>query len=79
MPKVYLTEMDRICARFAAWVYGEMKLRKISQRALAKKRGISHQALSQKLQKRRFDFEDFVFFIKEFEPCDKSLRELSGL
>lgn len=79
MPRVYITEMDRIRAKFAAWIYGEMKVRRISQRTLAEKRGISHQALSQKLRKRQFDYEDFVFFIKEFEPCDKSLRELSGL
>ena len=79
MPRVYLTEMDRISARFAAWVYGQMKLRKISQRTLADKRGISHQALSQKLKKQRFEFEDFVFFVQEFKPDDKDLRDLSGL
>lgn len=79
MPRVYLTEMDQIRARFTAWVYGEMKIRKLSQRSLAKKRGITHQALSKKLSTMNYNFEDFVFFVKEFEADGKKLQELSGI
>lgn len=80
MPKVYLTDMDRIKAKFAGWVYSEMKLRKITQRKLADKRGITHQALSYKIAQKSFSFEDCVFFIKEFDPDDKELgRLLRGL
>ena len=79
MPKVYLTEKDRLCERLARWVYGEMKIRRLSQDALAKKRGISQQALGRKLLKKRFDYEDFTFFVKEFQPTDKELREIIGL
>ena len=79
MPKVYLTEKDRLCGRLARWVYGEMKVRKITQRYIAEKMNISHQALSQKLRKESFDYTDFVFFVKEFQPTDKELREIIGV
>lgn len=76
MPKVLITESQRTCARLSRWVYGEMKVRRITQTALAKKRGISHQALSRKLKEQSFDYIDFVFFVKEFQPSDKELREI---
>lgn len=79
MPKVYLTEKDRLCARLAAWVYGQMKLHRISQRALAPKMGISHQALSKKLKTHNFNYTDFVFFIQEFQPTDGELRQIIGI
>ena len=79
MPKVYLTEKDRLCGRLARWVYGEMKVRRITQRSIAEKMNISHQALSQKLRKESFDYTDFVFFVKEFQPTDKELREIIGV
>lgn len=79
MPKVYLSEKDRLCARLARWVYGEMKVRRTSQREIAGKMGISHQALSQKLIRESFDYTDFVFFVKEFQPSNKELLEIIGL
>lgn len=79
MPKVYLTEKDRLCARLARWVYGEMKVRRLTQRQVAAKMNITHQALSQKLKKESFDYTDFVFFVQEFQPSDKELREIIGV
>ena len=79
MPKVYLTESDRICSRLARWVYGEMKVRRITQQSLSEKMGISHQALSQKLRKGSFNYTDFVFFVKEFQPTDRDLKEIIGI
>ena len=79
MPKVYLTESDRACARLAKWVYGELRVRKLSQRAVANKMHISHQALSQKLRNESFDYKDFVFFVKEFKPDEKELHQIIGV
>ena len=79
MPKVYLSERDRMCARLSRWIYGELKVRRLSQRTMAEKMGISHQALSQKLKRSSFDYSDFVFFVKEFQPSDKELREIIGI
>lgn len=78
MPKVYLTENDRISQRLARWVYGEMKVRRITLVSMAKKMNISHQALSRKLRSASFGYTDFVFFVKEFQPDDKELREIIG-
>ena len=79
MSKVYLTETEELKAKFAAWVYAQMKMRKITQRSLAKKRGISHQAFSVKLSTRSFSIDDYLFFVKEFQPSAKELMELNGL
>jgi len=78
MPRVYLSDKERLCARLARWVYGELKIRRMSQADLAGKMGISHQALSQKLRRESFDYSDFCFFVKEFEPSQKELLELVG-
>lgn len=79
MPKVYLTDEERACARLSKWVYGELKVRQLSQRTLASKMHISHQALSRKLKDKSFDYKDFVFFVKEFEPDEKELQQIIGI
>ena len=79
MPKVYLSEREQMCSRLSKWVYGEMKVRKLSQVALADRMGISHQALSRKLRKASFDYADFLFFVKEFEPDNTELLRLIGI
>ena len=78
MPKVYLTEKDRICHRLACWIYGQMKVRRLTLASVATKMDISHQALSKKLRAESFNYTDFVFFVKEFEPDQKTLLHLIG-
>ena len=78
MPKVYLSEKDRLCERLAKWVYGEMKARRITQKKLAAKMDIRQQSLNRKLREASFDYEDFVFFVKEFRPDTKTLCYLIG-
>ena len=78
MPRVYVSNNQRLCARLASWVYGEMKVKKIPQRVIADKRGVSQQAISDKLKNQRFDFEDFVCFVDLFQPDDSELRRLIG-
>ncbi len=78
MPKVYLTDEERTRSRLAKWVYGEMRARRMSQSLLARKMNISRQSLSKKLLNQKFDFTDFVFFVHEFQPSDKELREIIG-
>jgi len=76
VPKVYVTNNERLCARLAAWVYGQMKVRRITQQDIADIRGVSRQAISKKLISQSFDFEDFVTFVELFEPDDAELRRL---
>lgn len=76
MAKVYITKDEQRNARLAAWVYGEMRVRGIPQRVLAHKRGVSQQAMSLKLKKHHFDFEDFAMFVEMFDPSDEEIRRL---
>lgn len=76
MPKVYITEEQRASARLAEWVYGQMKMQRITQKQVAKERGMSQQAIYNKLQRRSFDFEDLICFVKVFKPDDKDLIRL---
>ena len=74
MARVYITNDERLCAKLAAWVYGEMKIQKIPQRVIAERRGVSQQAVSEKLKNHKFDFEDFVTFVELFKPTNEEIR-----
>ena len=76
MPKVYITKEQRLSARLAEWVYGQMKMQRITQKEIANRRGMSQQAIYNKLQRRSFDFEDFICFVDLFHPDDDQLRKL---
>lgn len=78
MPKVYLSENEKLCAGLASWVYGELKCRGISHREMAREMGISQQALSQKLKAKSFSFTDFLAFIRVLEPDERELHRLLG-
>jgi len=79
MPKVYLSEQDRLCSKLSRYVYGNMRIRRITQKEMAKKMNISQQSLSRKLKNASFNYSDFLFFVKEFEPSQKELLEIVGL
>ena len=76
MPRVYLSEKDRISDRFTTWVYGQMKSNHVTQKQLADELQISQQALSYKLKNRQFSFTDFVTIVKIFVT---DLNELAWL
>ena len=76
MPRVYVTKNEKLNARLAAWVYGQMKINRITQRVLAEARGVSQQAISDKLRYQRFDFEDFACFVEMFNPSDAEIKRL---
>lgn len=79
MPKVYATKVDRLKARMAAYVFSELKVRGIKQQELAKYMGITQQALSQKIAKQHFKFEDYVQIVNFFDADDHELRRLAGI
>ena len=78
MPKVYMSEQDRLYAKLISWIYGEMKVRGITQRAMAYEMGISQAALSQKLKNRSISFADFLTIVRVLEPDTKELDRLLG-
>jgi len=78
MPRVYLSENERLSERLSAWVYGQMKVKKIPQRIMAEEMEISQPALAQKLKNRSFTYSDFLTFVRVLEPDDKELSRLLG-
>lgn len=73
MPKVYLSEKDRLCQKLGSWVYGQMRINRISQAKVADELGVTQQAFSKKLKKCRFTYEDFLTFVKIFNPTQNDL------
>ena len=78
MPKIYLSEKDRLSDRFASWVYGQMKSSRVTQKQLAEELHITQQALSYKLKNRQFSFTDFVTIVDVFAPDPSELAWLVG-
>lgn len=76
MARVYITTSEKRNARLAAWVYGEMKVKRITQEDIASKRGVSRQAIGKKLKNQSFDFEDLAVFVEIFEPSERELMRL---
>lgn len=78
MPRVYLSENEKLSERLSAWVYGQMKVKKIPQRIMAEEMEISQPALAQKLKNRSFTYSDFLTFVRVLEPDTKELDRLLG-
>lgn len=78
MPKVYLNEKDRLSDRLASWVYGQMKLKGITQRQLAGELQMTQQALSYKLKAKQFSYGDFITIVDVFAPDLEVLAWLLG-
>ena len=78
MPKVYLSEQDKLNSRLASWVYGELKVHRMTQQDIANERGISRQAIGKKLKNKSFDYEDVCCFIRVFKPEAEEVMRLLG-
>ena len=79
MPTIHLTHEERIKAGLASYVAGELKIRNLYQRDLADAMGISQQALSMKIRKRSFSFEDFVHILSFFGTDLKEVGRILGV
>lgn len=78
MPRVYLSENQRLSERLSAWVYGQMKVKKIPQRIMAEELEISQPAFAQKLKNRSFSYTDFLTFVRVLEPDTADIERLLG-
>lgn len=78
MPKVYLSENERIIEKLVSWTYGEMKRQQIPLKVIAEEMDISSSALCQKLKKRRVSFEDFLTIVRVLQPDTEDLMWLIG-
>jgi len=78
MPRVYLSENDRLSERLVSWLYGEMKAQGIPQRIMAEEMQISQPAFAKKLKNRSFTFTDFLTIVRVLKPDAKELDRLLG-
>lgn len=79
MPKVYLTKQEKLNEEFYKWLIGSMKYRKLRQRDIAKKLGITQQAFSQKVGKLSFSYPDIVSLFEILEPDADTVMRLMGM
>lgn len=78
MPRVYMSESERLNDRLATWIYGAMKTKGYTQKMLADEMMITQQALSVKLKRRSFSFTDFLVVVRVLNPDEQEIAWLVG-
>ena len=78
MPRVYMSESERLNDRLVTWIIGTMKMKGITQKILAEEMMVSQQALSVKLKRRRLSFTDFLAAVKVLDPDIEEIAWLVG-
>ena len=78
MPRVYLSENERLSERLTAWIYGQLKVKHIPQRIMAEELEISQPAFAQKLKNRSFSFTDFATLVRVLDPDEQEISRLLG-
>ena len=73
MPKSYITFQEQKNTDLAVLIYGAMKVKGVTQRILADAMGISQPALSTKLKRKSFSFDDLVTI---FDVCEISDEQI---
>ena len=77
MPRVYLSNDDRLNAKLTAWIYGQLKVQSgKSQKGLAEEMGMCQQAVSRKLAAKSYKFTDLVHAIHYLQPDMDTLMDL---
>lgn len=76
MPRVYLSNDDRLNAKMTAWIYGQLKVQGKSQKGLADEMGVCQQAVSRKLAAQSYRFTDIVHAIHYLQPDMDTLMDL---
>lgn len=78
MPRVYMSESERLNDRLVTWIIGTMKMKGITQKVLAEEMMISQAALSVKLKRRSLSFTDFLAAVKVLDPDIEEIAWLVG-
>lgn len=78
MPKAYITKQQKLNEDLAAWIYGEMFVRHISQTKMAEIMGIKQPSLNRKLRQGNFTFPDLAIIFGVLQPDADTLMRLMG-
>lgn len=79
MPKVYITKQEKLNNNLSAWIYGNMKVRNISQSTMADRMGIKQPSLNYKLRHGNFSFQDLTTIFEILQPDEQTLIKLMGV
>ena len=79
MPKVYLTKQDKLNSKLVALIYGTMKVKKITQRVMADRLGISQPAFAKKLKNCQFTFTDLTTIFDTLDMQDEEILSVMRL
>ena len=78
MPKVYITKQEKLNNDLSAWIYGQAKVRGVTQKQLADAIGIKQPSLNYKLRHSNFTFQDLTAVFAILEPDGDTLMKLMG-
>lgn len=78
MPKTYLTKQDKLNNDLSAWIYGTMRVNRISQETMAASLGIKQPSLNYKLRKCTFTFQDLTTIFSVLKPDAETIARLMG-
>ena len=76
MPKTYLTKQEKLNNDLAAWIYGTMRVKRISQSKMAEQMGIKQPSLNYKLRHGNFTFQDLAVVFDILQPDAETLQRL---
>ena len=79
MPRVFLTKQQKLNMELSAWIYGQMKVRNISQERMADAIGIKQPSLNYKLKHGNFSFQDLTAIFSELKPDAETIKKLMGV
>jgi len=79
MPKIYLTRQDKLNSKLVALVYGLMKVKRVTQRNMADRLGISQPAFAKKLKNCQFTFADLTTIFETLDMQDEEILSVMKL
>lgn len=79
MPRVYITKQEKLNRDLSAWIYGQAKVRRVSQKQLADAIGIKQPSLNYKLKHGSFSYQDLIAVFGILEPDEDTLARLMGV
>ena len=79
MPKVYITKQEKLNNDLSAWIYGQAKVRKVTQKQIADAIGIKQPSLNYKLKHGNFTFQDLTAVFSILNPDGEELMRLMGV
>lgn len=79
MPRAYITKQEKLNNELSAWIYGQAKVRRVTQKQLAEAIGIKQPSLNYKLRHGSFSFQDLTVVFEILEPDGETLMKLMGV